>query len=368
MIMKNYSFVQVLSAILLLNIAPLIVQGQVELFQLASVNEANHCLQIQQERGTLVPCQTENAGVSENTVFLMENGEYGHYKIQLFRTGKCLSYNSTTSNLCLSTCDKHELIHWNIAKILTGIVYVSEGLDENCIFKDSSGDISIHHCSDGYEKFKVITVVDHYDHIIKEDDLVDSFSEFKASPRQQFNPNPKPAEYLKGNLKDNLLGVMLFRYFYKRKATMELEFVHRNFLHTSAELPYMITHIHTNIKYSDQSPEAISKVINKITQNIKSITQYNIRYGSRGIWRRDDGFYYNFTANPKGVPVTGFTQSTINQLKQGFYNRANQYPDYHEQVYYSSKTKAYKWYLDYLYQSTGMYLYLAKYSPELLSL
>ena len=114
--MKNYSFVKALTAILLLHMAPLIVQGHVELFQLASVNEKNHSLQIQQERGILVPCQTNNAGLSENTVFLMENGEHGNYKIQLFRTGKCLSYNSTTSNLRLSRCDKHELIHWNIAK------------------------------------------------------------------------------------------------------------------------------------------------------------------------------------------------------------------------------------------------------------
>ena len=360
--MKNYLFVKALSAILLLNMAPLIVQGQGKLFQLGSVNEANQCLQIQQERGTLVPCHTENDGLSENTVFFMENDEHGNYKIQLYRTGKCLGYNSTTSNLRLSSCEKHELIYWNIAKILTGIVYVSEGLDENCLFKDSSGDVSIHHCSDGYEKFKVIIVVNHRNHMIKEDDLVDSFTEYKASPRLQFNPKPKPAEYLKGNLADNLLGVMLFRYFYKRKGTMELEFVHRNFLPTSEDLQYMITHIHTDIEYNDQSPTAvISNVINKITQNIKSVTQYNIRYGSSGTWRQYDGFYYNFTANPYGVPVAKYTQSTINQLKQGFQNRANQYPDYHEQVYYSSKTKAYKWYLDYLYQSTGMHLYLPKY-------
>ena len=213
--MKSYSFVKALSTMLLLNMAPLIVQEQVELFQLGSVNEANQCLQIQHERGTLVPCQTENSGLSENTVFLMENGEYGNYKIKLFRTGKCLGYNSTTSNLCLSSCDKHKLIHWNITKILISIEYVSEGLDENCVFKDSGGDVLIHHCSNGYEKFKVITVVDHYNHMVKEDDLVDSFTGFKTNPGLQFNPKPKPAEYLKGNLAVNLLGVMLFRYFYK---------------------------------------------------------------------------------------------------------------------------------------------------------
>ena len=200
--------------------------------------------------------------------------------------------------------------------------------------------------------------------MIKEDDMVDGFAEFKASPGKQFYPKPKPAEYFKGNLAKNLLGIMLFQY---QKGTMELEFVHRNFfLPTSEELPYMIIHIHTDIKYSVQSREAILKVINEITQNITLVTQYNIRYGSSGTWRRYDGFHYNFTSNPHGVTVDGFTQSTINQLKQGFKNRANQYPDYHEQVYYSSKTKAYKWYLDYLYQSTGMHLYLSKYAPELL--
>ena len=107
---------------------------------------------------------------------------------------------------------------------------------------------------------------------------------------------------------------------------MELEFVNRNVLPTSEDLPYMITHIHTEIKYSVQSPTAaISNIIDKITENIKLITQYNIRYGSSGTWRQYDGFYYNFTANPYGVPVAKFTQSTINQLKQGFQNRAHQY-------------------------------------------
>ena len=363
--MKNYTLVKTL--LLLINVTALIVQGQTELFQLASVNEVNHCLQIQQERGALVPCQTENVGLSENTVFLMENGEYRNYKIQLFRTGKCLDYNSATSNLCLSRCDKHELIHWNIDTINTGMVYVYEGSDKNCIFKDFNGHLSIHHCSDGHEKFQVITVGDYYDHMIKEDNLVGSLNDFKISQGQPLYPNPKPAEYLKGNLTDNLLGVMLFRYFDKntRKATMELEFVHKNFLPTSKDLSYMITHIHTNITYSVQSSEAISKVISKITQNIELIPQYNIRYGSSGSWRKFGGFYYNFTANPRGVPVSNFTPSTINQLKLGFQNRANQYPDYHEQVYVNKKTKGYKWYLDYLYKSTGIHLY-SKYAPKVL--
>ena len=116
------------ATILLLTVAPLIVQGQVELFQLASVNEPNLCLQIQQERGVFVPCQTETVGLSENTVFLVDKSEHVYYKIELFTTGKCLDYNSTTSNLYLSRCDKCELMYWNI-DIHTGSV--SEGSDEN---------------------------------------------------------------------------------------------------------------------------------------------------------------------------------------------------------------------------------------------
>ena len=100
------------ATILLLNVAPLIVQGQVELFQLSSVNEPNLCLKIQQERGTFVPCQTETVGLSENTVFLVDKNEHLNYKIELFTSGKCLDYNYTTSNLCLSRCDKRELINW----------------------------------------------------------------------------------------------------------------------------------------------------------------------------------------------------------------------------------------------------------------
>ena len=107
-------------------------------------------------------------------------------------------------------------------------------------------------------------------------------------------------------------------------------------------------------------------MMNEITKDITSITQYNIRYGLSGSWVIYGGLYCNFTTNHYGLRVTKYTQSTINQLKQGFNNLINQYPGYHEQVYFSNKTKAYQWYLDYLYKSTGMHLYLP-YAPKLSS-
>ena len=111
---------------------------------------------------------------------------------------------------------------------------------------------------------------------------------------------------------------------------MELEIVHKNFLPSTNSPSYMITHIHTNIKYDverDVEPsEAISKVINKIDQNIKLVTQYNIRYGFSGLWTQYDGFYCNFMTNHRGIPINNITQSTINQLMQGFDNLVNQFP------------------------------------------
>ena len=168
------SHVVVFATLLLLTVAPLIVQGQVGLFQLASVIELNLCLQIQLERGAFVPSQTETLGLSENTVFLVEKSEHEYYKIELFTTGKCLDYNSTTSNLCLSRCDKRELIYWKI-DIHTGSV--SEGSDENCIYKNYRASVSVHHCSDGFVKFKFLTVGDHHDHTLKQDDLAERFIE-----------------------------------------------------------------------------------------------------------------------------------------------------------------------------------------------
>ena len=180
------------------------------MFQLASVNETNLCLQIQQERGAFVPCQTETVGLSENTVFLVDKSEHVYYKIELFTTGKCLDYNSTTSNLCLSRCDKRELIYWKI-DIHTGSV--SEGSGENCIYKDYGGSVSVHHCSDGFAKFKFLTVGDHHDHTLKQDDLAERFIEVSS---RQLYPKPDTAGYLKGNLEDNLLGIKLFRYYYNK--------------------------------------------------------------------------------------------------------------------------------------------------------
>ena len=163
----------------------------------------------------------------------------------------------------------------------------------------------------------------------------------------QLYPKPDANGYLRGNLRDNLLGIRLFRYNYKQQPTMEMEIVHKNFL-PATNFSYMITHIHTNIKYDVEPSEAIAKVINKITHNNKLVTQYNVRPGFNGSWRQYDGFYCNFITSSRGMPVTTFTQSTIDQLMQGFNNLTNQYPDYREQVYISDKTKAYQWYLDFL--------------------
>ena len=351
----RHLLVKAYAAVLVLNLGLLMVQGQTKLFQLATVNEPNLCLQIQQERGVLVPCQTEHSEITENTIFFVDKDSHENCIIQLFKTGKCLGYNSTTSNLCLSQCDKHEVIHWNI-NIVGGSV--SEGSDNNCIYKDSKRDVSIHHCSDGFEKFKVLIVTDDGVDILKLDDLAD------VNQKQQLYPKPDPAKYLRGNLGDNLLGIKLFRYYHKKQPTMELEFVHKNFLLTDNNFSYLITHIHTNINYySLQRSEAISKVLNNITQSFNLVAQYNIRYGSSNSCIDYNGLYCNFTTNRKGQPVEKYTQATINQLMQGFQKLAHQYPDYHEQVYYNKTTKANQWYLDYLYKSTGIHLY-SQYPPQ----
>ena len=93
--------------------------------------------------------------------------------------------------------------------------------------------------------FKFLTVGDHHVHTLKQDDLVERFIEVSS---RQLYPKPDIAGYLKGNLEDNLLGIKLFRYYYKKQPTLptvEMEFVHKNFLPTNKNLSYIITHIHT---------------------------------------------------------------------------------------------------------------------------
>ena len=140
--------------ILILILLPLIVQGQQQIFQLVTV-EDNQCLQIQEYKGTFVPCKKNSATLSENTVFLTNPDSPGNLKIQIFSTKYCLDReqcHSDTSNLRYFDCGHCGAIHWSIDNN-TGAV-MEDGTN-NCIYRDSSGDAYIHHCTDGFQKFMV---------------------------------------------------------------------------------------------------------------------------------------------------------------------------------------------------------------------
>ena len=74
--------------------------------------------------------------------------------------------------------------------------------------------------------------------------MVERFIEVSS---RQLYPKPDIAGYLKGNLEDNLLGIKLFRYYYKKQPalpTVEMEFVHKiSFL--QIRISHALSHIFT---------------------------------------------------------------------------------------------------------------------------
>ena len=161
-----------------------------------------------------------------------------------------------------------------------------------------------------------------------------------GKPKQRLYPNPDPAEYLSGILTNGLLGIKLFRYRGSEgQPTMELEFVHWNFL-ISVNIPYIVTHAHTSLPYSTEL--SIFDIVPKIA-----------RYGSTDGYSRYDGLISYFVINPHGVPVSNDTQIIMNQLNQSL-EMYSTYPSYHEHVYHGPGSSwDIQWFLDYLYVTTG---------------
>ena len=450
-----YLLANVVAAVLLVVSVVPRVQGRTQLFQLSLI-ETDLCLQIQESKGVFVSCTTKNGNQASNTVFLLSTDSHRNQKIQLFGTGKCLdkiNYNSTTSNLCYSECDNLRGINWKI-NTLDGSV--SEDLGRNCIFKDFSGHALLHSCFDGFEKFKIHFLGDHFQlqskkhedclagdkfmncalspayfttgfpgeysiHVFEnpdkclvrdscnsdpssihlddclqcgaadwsiaelklkvEDDGMsnciyrdtnnntifrpcsDDFEELNIiiipnsyghdilkRDESPLYPDPNSAKYLTGNLTNGLLGIKLFKYFGRRGLpTMELEFVHTNFLISVQNLPYIITHIHTSIPYSNSS--SIFNIVPRITANFSLITQINIRYGSTDGTTNYSGLISYYAKNPHGVPVRDYTQATINQLNQSLEMYSSKYPNYYEQ-FYNNGARGVQRFLDYLYSET----------------
>jgi len=143
-------------------------------------------------------------------------------------------------------------------------------------------------------------------------------------------PNPNPTAYLAGNLANNFLAIKLFWY---GSGTFQLEIVHRNFLTlSSANLTYIITHIHTNIAYSTSG--SIVDIMNKIVVDISQIPQYNIWYGSNDATTNYNGLISNYKTNGYGFPVMNFTTATMKQLQMGLQNNMAKFPAYTEQSYH----------------------------------
>ena len=68
--------------------------------------------------------------------------------------------------------------------------------------------------------------------------------------------------------------------------------------------------------------------MNTIVADISQIPQHNIRYGSNDVTINYDGLISNFTTNPRGVCVTGFTTDTLQQLQMGLQTSMAKFPNY----------------------------------------
>jgi len=190
-----------------------------------------------------------------------------------------------------------------------------------------------------------VQLFDHEYYIEKRQDSLDS-----ATDATLTYPNPDPMQYLARNLANDFLAIKLFRF---GDGTFELEIVHRNFLiPSSANLVYIITHIHTKMAYSASG--SIVDIMNKIVADISQIPQYNIRYGSNDTTTNYDGLISNFATNSKGVRIKGFTATTLQQLQLGLQTYMAKFPNYKQQ---SHSGKYFQWYLDYLFVSTKEHIY-----------
>jgi len=69
-----YLLIKALAVALFINLVPIEVQEKAQLFQLASV-ESNLCLQIQQDKGALAPCNTKHGDPEGYTIFLVNTQE-----------------------------------------------------------------------------------------------------------------------------------------------------------------------------------------------------------------------------------------------------------------------------------------------------
>ena len=143
------------AAVLLL--LPLKAQGRSpqQFFQLVAQDKT--CLQIWNSQGRFSSCGNTVGSFSPHTIFLLNGGTPGYLNIQLFGTAQCLDRehcHSSTSNLRYSECDHCGAIHWSINSDGS----VSENSQKNCIYKDSSGNAAVRHCSDGFEKFTRVII------------------------------------------------------------------------------------------------------------------------------------------------------------------------------------------------------------------
>ena len=179
----------------------------------------------------------------------------GEYSIHVFENpDTCLirdTCNSDLSNVHLDDCSHCGASHWSIAELKVG-----EDQMSNCINRDINNNTILRPCSDNFEELSIIIISNFYDHyILKRDD-----------GRPEY-PLPDPAVYLRGNLANGLLGIKLFKYIGRGvQPTMELEFVHTNFLISDKSLPYIVTHVHTSIPYS--TSQSIFDIVPRITTNM----------------------------------------------------------------------------------------------------
>ena len=270
----------------------------------------------------------------------------GKYKIHVYEDpDKCLDRkhcHSSTSSVRLHDCSHCGADDWSVDFPCT----VWQDDNKNYVNRgDKHNATKMYHCSDGHEQLYFVIIPN-------EPTIVDDITEYNPTVVQPLEfPAPDPNQYLQRNLSLGIRGVKIFRS--RSSNTFEIEIVH--FLPVATRSgnfnrEYMVTHIHTNIRY--QEDLSILFVMESIAADITQIAQYNIRYGMVDTNHQRatnfHGLFSQFVTNSQGVPVTRFTQATIDELQRGIRNNVapSGTPQYFES-FYDGQFEPRQWYLDF---------------------
>ena len=129
-----------------------------QFFQLKARSNGK-CLAIETHAGVYVPCSDRHS-----TIYFLNGERANNYNIINIGKGQCLDrvscYYGQSSIRHHPACDHCGAINWNIRS--DGSVTQGTGRNRTCIYSASSGHAALRPCSQGFERFKLLPIGDHF--------------------------------------------------------------------------------------------------------------------------------------------------------------------------------------------------------------